>query len=88
MIAFLTMLLGCAAVAGVLTHVDTPPTLLDVEAVARMLGCSPRHVYRLADAGRMPAPLKLGALVRWNRAAIEAWIEQGCPAIRKLKGGN
>jgi hypothetical protein len=27
--------------------------LLDVEAVAAMLGCSPRHVYRLSDAGRM-----------------------------------
>ena len=53
--------------------------LLDVEAVAALLTCSTRHVYRLSDAGRMPRPLKLGALVRWRRAEVEAWIEDGCP---------
>ncbi len=36
--------------------------LLDVAAVAEMLGCSARHVYRLSDAGKMPAPVKLGSL--------------------------
>jgi excisionase family DNA binding protein len=60
--------------------------LLDVQAVAEMLGCSTRHVYRLSDAGRMPAPVKLGALVRWNRAEIEAWISQGCPPARSMEG--
>ena len=45
--------------------------LIDVRAVARMLDCSTRHVYCLADASRMPAPVRLGALVRWNRAAVE-----------------
>jgi len=56
--------------------------LLNVRAVAEMLGCSSRHVYRLADGGRMPAPLRLGGLVRWNRAAIETWIDDGCPIVR------
>ncbi len=55
--------------------------LLDVQAVAEMLGCSQRHVYRLSNAGQMPAPVKLGALVRWSRTAIESWIAQGCPAV-------
>lgn len=62
------------------------PQLLDVQAVAEMLGCSTRHVYRLSDAGRMPAPVKLGALVRWNRAAVEEWIAAGCPSCRKGVG--
>ncbi|HEY2841804.1 MAG TPA: helix-turn-helix domain-containing protein [Pirellulales bacterium] len=62
--------------------------LLDVGEVSRLLGCSARHVYRLSDAGRMPAPVKLGALVRWNRAAVESWIDQGCPAVRYLKGAS
>lgn len=62
--------------------------LLDVQTVAEMLGCSARHVYRLSDAGKMPAPIKLGALVRWNRTAVESWIEQGCPAIRNVKGAS
>jgi excisionase family DNA binding protein len=57
--------------------------LLDVRAVAQLLGCSPRHVYRLADAGKMPAPVRLGALVRWPRAAIEDWIAAGCPVVRR-----
>jgi excisionase family DNA binding protein len=61
--------------------------LLDVRAVARLLDCSVRHVYRLADAGRMPAPLKLGALVRWSRQAIEEWIAGGCKPCRTAARG-
>jgi len=62
--------------------------LLDVLALAAMLDCSPRHVYRLADAGRMPRPLKLGALVRWSRDEISRWLADGCPAVRTVKGGR
>ena len=63
--------------------------LLDVNAVAELLDCSARHVYRLSDAGLCPAPVKLGALVRWRRSTgdaatgIEDWIAAGCPAVRK-----
>ena len=60
--------------------------LRDVEAVARMLDCSTRHVYRLSDAGKMPRPVKLGALCRWNLIEIEAWISTGCPTVRTAKG--
>jgi predicted DNA-binding transcriptional regulator AlpA len=31
----------------------------------------------------MPAPLRLGALVRWSSHVIQTWIDQGCPAVRK-----
>ena len=62
---------------------QTAPALLDVRAVAVLLDCSPRHVYRLADAGRMPAPLRVGALVRWRRSDIEDWIAAGCPTKRR-----
>ena len=55
--------------------------LLDVKAVAALLGgCSLRHVFRLADSGRMPRPVKLGALVRWRRAELEVWIGAGYPS--------
>jgi excisionase family DNA binding protein len=64
-----------------------PPALLDVRAVARLLGCSTRHVYRLADAGRMPPPLKLGALVRWPHRAVEDWIAGGCKPVRQTARG-
>lgn len=72
---------------AVLTPADASAKLLDVQAVAAMLGCSPRHVYRLSDAGRMPAPVKLGSLVRWSAAAIREWIDGGCRPVRQVKGG-
>ena len=53
--------------------------LADVRQIAALLKCSARHVYRLSDAGKMPRPVKLGYLVRWNRRAVEAWIADGCP---------
>ena len=62
--------------------------LLDVRSVAAMLACSQRHVYRLCDAGKMPAPIKLGALVRWSAAGIHEWIGRGCPSVRNMKGAH
>ena len=61
---------------------DAQPALLDVQGVAALLGCSPRHVYRLADAGRMPKAVKLGSLSRWSSDAIAEWIAGGCKAVR------
>ena len=60
--------------------------LLNVGDLARMLDCSPRHVYRMCDAGKMPKPLRLGALVRWDRNVIETWISDGCPSVRAGRG--
>jgi predicted DNA-binding transcriptional regulator AlpA len=62
--------------------------LLDVGAVAALLDCSPRHVYRLSDCGKMPRPHKLGALVRWPRRALLDWIAAGCPAVRTVGRGG
>ncbi len=68
---------------------DAPAAqLLDVRAVAALLGCSPRHVYRLSDAGQMPAPVRLGALVRWRRQVIEDWISAGCKPCRAAGRGR
>jgi predicted DNA-binding transcriptional regulator AlpA len=63
--------------------------LLDVQAVAAMLGCSTRHVYRLSDAGKMPRKVKLGSLVRWRATgpgSLAEWLDQGCPSCRKGAG--
>lgn len=53
--------------------------LLDVKGVAIMLRCSPRHVHRLRDAKAMPAPVRLGTLLRWSRNSLDQWIINGCP---------
>lgn len=65
------------------TAIREPAALLDVNAVAHLLQCSVRHVYRLSDAGKMPRPVKVGALVRWRRAEIKQWIMEGCPDWRR-----
>ncbi len=65
---------------------ESPATLIDVEQVASQLRCSPRTVYRLSDAGRMPAPVRLGSLVRWRRVDVEAWIAGGCKTVRSVTG--
>jgi len=52
--------------------------MIDVRALAAMLSCSTRHVYRMHDAALMPPAVRLGALVRWRRQEIEEWIAGGC----------
>ncbi len=66
-----------------MSQTTTAPELLSVKDLARLLGCSVRHVFRMSDAGQMPPPVKLGALVRWNRKVVEAWIAEGCPQVRR-----
>lgn len=63
---------------------DEQPTpaatgLLSIEDVAALLRCSPRHVRRLNKAQRMPPPIRLGSLVRWQLDALQTWITNGCP---------
>lgn len=61
------------------------PALLTVDEIAEALGCSPRTVRRLADSGRMPRPVRLGALLRWRRQTIEHWIRLGCPRANDME---
>ncbi len=72
----------------ILEPATEPTAMLDVDGFAGLLRCSPRTVYRLADAGRLPRPVKLGALVRWRRAEIDEWLAAGCPPIRVARGGR
>jgi len=59
--------------------------LLTIQEVAGLLNCSTRTVYRLNDAGRIPRPVRLGALLRWSRPEFEHWLAAGCPVV---KGGR
>jgi excisionase family DNA binding protein len=72
-----------ADVTTALLSGSTPPALLDVQAVAALLDCSTRHVRRLADGGKMPPPIKLGALLRWRRADLDVWLAGGCRPLRR-----
>ena len=48
---------------------DNPAALLlDARALAKVLSCSVRHIRRMDTAGELPAPVRIGRLVRWRRA--------------------
>jgi len=70
-------------VAGQETAPAVTAVVITIDDVAALLGCSTRHVRRLADSGRIPRPVKFGALLRWIKADIEQWISAGCPNCRK-----
>jgi excisionase family DNA binding protein len=76
--------MGISAMTNASILPDDAPAvpLLDVKGVAVLLGCSPRHVYRMSDKGQMPPPVRLGALVRWRRLDLDAWLASGCKPRR------
>ena len=55
------------------------PLCVDAGGLARLLNISERQVYRLSDAGCLPAPLAFGACKRWSLREIEAWMAAGAP---------
>lgn len=54
--------------------------LAGVDEVARVLGCSARHVWGMTAAGKMPKPIRLGRSVRWSLPDLREWVNAGAPA--------
>jgi predicted DNA-binding transcriptional regulator AlpA len=57
-------------------------SLIDVRPMSRLYACSVRHVWRAADAGLIPAPVRVGRLVRWRVGTIREHIRNGCKPVR------
>lgn len=53
---------------------DFPEPLLDIAAVAELLGVSIRHIRRLVLEGRIPY-IKWGHYIRFDRAEVGRWID-------------
>ncbi len=53
--------------------------LIAVTELAELLGVSVRTAWRKESTGHLPAPVRIGGLVRWRRAEIMQWIDDGCP---------
>lgn len=54
---------------------DTPQqTLFGLDEVRVMLGLSRRTVERFAQDGRLPPPVRVGKLLKWRRADLDAWV--------------
>jgi excisionase family DNA binding protein len=58
---------------------------LSAREVAKLLGVSQRHVWKLLAAGRMPKPFRLGRSVKWNYALLRAWVDADCPAVERFE---
>lgn len=71
-----------AAVQRAATSTPAPAAALQTtEWLAAYLRISAKHIRCELRAGRFPlAPVKFGRAVRWNVAAVDAWIAAGCPA--------
>lgn len=69
-------------------RVTTEADWLDVGDLARRFKSSDRHVFRLADSGRMPWGVKLGQLRRWSRREIEEWEANGCQPVQQRGAGR
>lgn len=63
-----------------------PPTVrnaywMTADEVAIALDCSPRSIWKWADTGLIPAPVKRGnKWTRWRRQEIEAYVRGNADA--------
>jgi predicted DNA-binding transcriptional regulator AlpA len=58
------------------------PLLVAKDEAARLTGISPRSLDRLVSCGKFLPPVRLGGRVMWNRASLERWVQEGCPALK------
>ncbi len=53
--------------------------LLSIKDLTRLLQCTPQHIANLRKQKRIPAPVKLGTLVRWPLHVYREWVANNCP---------
>lgn len=58
------------------------PRFMTAKQVGRRYACSDRTIYRWADLGKMPPPVKIAGSVRWSIAELDQWEADGFPNIR------
>lgn len=51
--------------------------------LAKLLQVSVRNVWRLRSAGRLPAPIRIARVVRWDRRDIDG-CKQAIPLTMRL----
>lgn len=58
------------------------PMLLRADEAAKLLGLGTRTLWRHANSGLAPPPVRIGGSVRFRKAELEAWVAAGCPSLR------
>lgn len=59
---------------------EVAPVVVTARQLAIMLQVSKRTLFRMRSAGRLPAPLRVGGVVRWRLQDVQNWIANGCPS--------
>ncbi len=60
-----------------------PFRLLSIQDMAAIVNCSVASVYTMKAYGRIPPPLRVGRLVRWDPRVVQKWVDDGCPSFGK-----
>lgn len=58
---------------------EPSPILINSAEAARLVGIDESTWRRYSSAGKVPVPIKLGALNRWCPEELKAWAMHGCP---------
>ena len=53
--------------------------LITAAELARLMQISQRTLWRLASAGKLVQPIRIGGNTRWRLYEVEQWIADGCP---------
>lgn len=70
--------------AATATETQTKIALLTKEEVAKKLQLSVRTIYRMAQGGEMPAPVKIGKhVVRWRSDVLDDWMANDCARVAR-----
>lgn len=62
-------------------NADEEQLALTATELATRLGISRAHVWKLLSLGRLPAPVRLGRAVRWDKRVVDAWLAAGAPPL-------
>ncbi len=53
--------------------------LWDAKTFGQRLSLSKRQIFRLNSCGKIPAPIRIGASVRWCAQECANWLAAGAP---------
>ena len=60
---------------SVARHLSFEGRLLDVHALAALLGRSPQAIYDLRHRGQLPSAVKIGGRIAWLVEDVEDWLQ-------------
>ena len=59
--------------------------LVGANELAKILSVSPRHIWRMRAAAKLPKPINFGRCVRWVLSDIQHWLYLGCPSQKEFE---